>query len=686
MDKPFEGVREQMKHWRQDVRDGIVTLTLDVAGRSANVLSAEVTSELEALVGELEQRLGGTDAPRGVVFRSGKQKDFILGADINEFQHIDAGAATAMAARVHIIYQRIAELAVPTVVLIHGNCLGGGLELALACDYRIATDDARTRLGLPEVQLGIVPGFGGTIRLPRLIGPLPALNMMLSGRPLSARAAKHVGLVDAVVPARHLEHAATDFVKRRPRRARPGRVQRWLATGFLRPWVAWLVARQLRKRARRDQYPAPWRVLDLWRRRGGVEEETRALGELLAGPVSRNLVHLFLASEALKRQGREAEHRIRHVHVIGAGVMGGDIASWAAFKGFTVSVHDRSEESIARAMKRAHGLFRKKLKAPGPIQAAMDRLMPDLRGDGLRHADLVIEAVAENLDVKRAVFSEAEKHAPPGAILATNTSSIPLEEIATSLKEPARLIGLHFFNPVAKMQLVEVVRGTHSGDDFVRRGASFTVALSRLPLLVRSSPGFLVNRILMPYLMEAMVLVGEGVPLADIDRAATDFGMPMGPIHLADTVGLDICLSVAEELAEPLGMTVPSRLRSMVDKGHLGRKSGRGFYRYDKDGQPRRGRGRARDDIPLTDRLILRQLNEAAACLREQVVANGEAVDVGMVYGTGFAPFRGGPVRYARVEGIDSIEHRLHRLVEANGPRFQPDPGWEEMAAEPAPQ
>jgi 3-hydroxyacyl-CoA dehydrogenase/enoyl-CoA hydratase/3-hydroxybutyryl-CoA epimerase len=686
MDKPFEGVREQMKHWRQEVQDDILTLTLDVADRSANVLSAEVTAELDTLVGEVEHRLAGGDGPRGVVFRSGKPKDFILGADIKEFQDLDAATATAMAARVHEIYGRIAGFTVPTVAVVNGNCLGGGLELALACDYRIATDDPRTRLGLPEVQLGIVPGFGGTIRLPLLVGPLPALNMMLSGRPLSARAAKHVGLVDVVVPVRHLERAAADLVRRKPRRARPPRLQRLLASAPLRPWVAHLVARQLRKRARRDQYPAPWRVLDLWRRRGGTGEETRALGELLAGPVSRNLVHLFLASEALKRQGREVPHGIRHVHVIGAGVMGGDIASWAAFRGFTVSVHDRSEESIARAIKRAHGLFRKKLKAAGPVQDAMDRLMPDIRGDGLRHADLVIEAVAENLDVKRAVFSEAEKHAPPTAILATNTSSIPLEEIATALREPARLIGLHFFNPVAKMQLVEVVRGEHSGKDFVRRGAAFTVALSRLPLLVKSSPGFLVNRILMPYLMEAMVLVGEGVPLADIDRAATDFGMPMGPIHLADTVGLDICLSVAEELAEPLGMSVPSRLRSMVEKKHLGKKTGRGFYRYDKNGQPRRGRGRVRTDIPLTDRLILRQLNEAAACLREQVVADGEAVDVGMVYGTGFAPFRGGPVRYARVEGIDSIEHRLHTLVEAFGPRFQPDAGWEEMAARPAPE
>ncbi len=675
-----------MKHWQQELHDGIVTLSLDVADRSANVLSSEVLAELETLLGDLEQRLAGDDAPRGVVFRSGKARDFILGADVTEFEHVaETNEAIAVAARGQAANARIAALPVPTVALIHGNCLGGGLELALACDYRIASDDPRTRLGQPEVQLGIVPGFGGTLRLPPLIGPLPALDMILSGRPLSARAARRVGLVDAVVPDRHLQRAAADYIARHPPRARPPRLQRFLASAPMRPWVARLVARQLRKRAHPDQYPAPWRALDLWRRKAGAEEEARALGELLAGPVSRNLVRLFLASEALKRQGREVEHGIRHVHVIGAGVMGGDIASWAALKGFTVSMYDRSEESISRAVKRAHDLFTKKLKAPALVQEAMDRLMPDPRGDGLRHADLVIEAVAEKLEVKRSVFAEAEKGAPPGAILATNTSSIPLEEIATALKDPARLVGLHFFNPVAKMQLVEVVRGQQSSGEAVKRAAAFTVALARLPLHVRSSPGFLVNRILMPYLMEAMVLAEEGVPLADIDRAATDFGMPMGPIHLADTVGLDICLSVAEELAEPLGMSVPPRLRSMVEAGHLGKKSGRGFYAYGKRGRPKRGKGRARQDIPVTDRLMLRQLNEAAACLREQVVADGDAVDVGMVYGTGFAPFRGGPVRYAQEEGVDAIEHRLHRLVEAYGPRFQPDPEWEEMAATAVP-
>jgi 3-hydroxyacyl-CoA dehydrogenase/enoyl-CoA hydratase/3-hydroxybutyryl-CoA epimerase len=676
-----------MKHWRQDADDGIVTLTLDVAERSANVLSSEVLEELQALLGELEQDIAGAGGPRGVVFRSGKAKDFILGADIKEFGHVpEADEATAWARRGQAVNARIASLPVPTVALIHGNCLGGGMELALACDYRIAADDPRTRLGQPEVQLGIVPGFGGTLRLPPLIGPLPALDMILSGRPLSARAGKRVGLVDAVVPQRHLQRAAVDFVTRAPRRGRPPRLQRFLASAPMRPWTARLVARQLRKRARRDQYPAPWRALELWRRRAGAEEEARALGELLAGPVSRNLVRLFLASDTLKRQGREVKHGIRHVHVIGAGVMGGDIASWAALRGFTVTMHDRSEESIARAVKRAHGLFRKKLKAPAPVQEAMDRLMPDMRGDGVRHADLVIEAVAERLEVKRSVFADAEQRAPEGAILASNTSSIPLEEIATALKDPARLVGLHFFNPVAKMQLVEVVRGEQSGEQQVKRAAAFTAALGRLPLVVRSSPGFLVNRILMPYLMEAMVLADEGIPLADIDRAAIDFGMPMGPIHLADTVGLDICLSVAEELAEPLGMVVPPRLRTMVEAGQLGRKSGRGFYQYDKRGQPRRGKGRVRKDVPVSDRLMLRQLNEAIACLREQVVADEDAVDVGMVYGTGFAPFRGGPVRYAHEQGIDAIEHRLHRLVEAYGSRFEPDSGWEEVAAEPAPQ
>jgi 3-hydroxyacyl-CoA dehydrogenase/enoyl-CoA hydratase/3-hydroxybutyryl-CoA epimerase len=665
-----------MEHWRFEQQQNSLALILDVAGRSANVLSAEVMHELEQALAEVKARKQKGETIDGLIIMSGKAKGFIVGADVTEFENIaNETMALEYIRRGQQVLNLVEAMPLPTVAVIHGNCLGGGTELALACDYRIAADDNTTRLGLPEVNLGIHPGFAGTVRLPKLVGPFAAFNMMLTGRALRARAAKRIGLVDDVVPPRHLERAALYFIRTRPRRHKPAwrlRVAGWFP---FRPLVAKLVRRQLRKKARSDHYPAPFRIIDLWQQGANQEQEAASISELVVGDVSRNLVQIFLSGEELKRRGRKAGHDIRHVHVIGAGVMGGDIAAWSALKGFRVSLQDLNEQAVARAMKRAHDLYRQRLKKPRDIQEAMDRLMPDLRGDGLRGADLVIEAVVEKLDVKQQIFRQAEAITKQGALLATNTSSIPLEEIGVGLNDPTRLAGLHFFNPVAKMQLVEIVRGTNTADAVMDRARAFAVAIGRLPLDVKSSPGFLVNRILMPYLMEAMTMVEEGIAMADIDRAATDFGMPMGPIHLADSVGLDICLSVAEELAEPLGMQVPERLRDMVNAGKLGKKSGSGFYRY-KNGRPVRRSGTVRRDIPLADRLILRQLNETVACLREKVVSDTRAADAGMVFGTGFAPFRGGPMRYARRQGLDNIQHRFHRLVEAYGKRFEPDAGW----------
>lgn len=309
----------------------------------------------------------------------------------------------------------------------------------------------------------------------------------------------------------------------------------------------------------------------------------------------------------------------------------------------------------------------------------MDRLMPDLRSDGLAQSDLVIEAIIENEKAKQDLFADVEKVVRNDVLLATNTSSIPLEVIGRALDDPSRLVGLHFFNPVAKMQLVEIVRGKASSEDALARSRSFTAAIERLPLDVKSSPGFLVNRILMPYLIEAMVLHEDGVELATIDEAAVAFGMPMGPIHLADSVGLDICLSVAQELSGPLGITVPDKLKQMVESGKLGRKSGEGFYRYDTKGQPQRPPAGMVGDM-VTDRLVLRLLNEAMTCLREGVVGDVDAVDAGMVYGTGFAPFRGGPLHYAQQQGNSAIAHKLYQLAEQYGERFKPDEGWSKTA------
>ncbi len=659
------------RHWRLEEAQNIATLTLDVEGASANALSREVIGELDALLDIIAAR-----PLDGAILRSAK-KSFIVGADVTEFGRIhNTDEAAQLARSAQVVFDKLERLKFPTVAVIHGHCLGGGTELALACTHRVARDDDTTRLGLPEVKLGIHPGFAGTVRLPPLVGDLAALDLMLTGRTVSARQARALGLVTEIVPERYLLRAAQMLISRRVRAKRAALWRRLPGWAPLRGIFSKLVLRGVRAKANPDHYPAPYRIVKLWRRHASAEQEAQSLGEMLTGRTSRNLVAVFLLAEELKRRGKKHAHNIERVHVVGAGVMGADIAIWAASRGFYVTLQDRNPDILARAMQKAYGFYKKKLKTPQRIQEAMDRLMPDLHGDGLARADLVIEAIVEKLAAKQELFTAIEARAKPDAVLATNTSSIPLEDIARALKDPARLVGLHFFNPVAQMQLVEIVRGVQSGAEQLNRARGFTAALDRLPLDVKSSPGFLVNRVLMPYLIEAMALVEEGHGIADIDGAATDFGMPMGPILLADTVGLDICLSVAEELSGPLGIKVPQPLRDMVAAGRLGKKSGGGFYRFDKKGKPAKPGKRTPSHAPITERLILRMVNEAVACLREGVVGDADSVDAGMVYGTGFAPFLGGPMQYAEALGDVGICATLQRLTQEYGPRFDPDAGW----------
>jgi 3-hydroxyacyl-CoA dehydrogenase/enoyl-CoA hydratase/3-hydroxybutyryl-CoA epimerase len=669
---------EQGRHWRLATdEDQLLWLTLDRAESTANTLSAEVLLELEQFLGKVATR-----PAKGLVLRSGKAGGFIAGADISEFGHL-AGAAEAMA---HIergqgILALLERLPMPTVAMIHGFCLGGGLELALACRYRVASDAPETKLGLPEVNLGIHPGFGGTVRLTRLLGPVAALDLMLTGRSVSARAARKLGLVDAVVPERHLARAARATLLGLKPAHRPGLLQALPGLKPLRPALAWVLRRKVAARASREHYPAPYALLDLWVAFGGEPEamyraEARSVAHLITGDTARNLLRVFRLQERLKALARRSDQAVRFVHVVGGGAMGGDIAAWCALQGLQVTIQDVDAARLANVVKRAAVLFRKKLKEPRLVEAALDRLIPDLAGSGAARADVVIEAIFEDAAAKLALYRMLEPRMKPDAILATNTSSIPLEELAVGLQRPERFLGLHFFNPVPKMLLVEVVTTPGNDPEAVHRANALVGAIRRLPLPVKSSPGFLVNRILMPYLMEAVALEGEGVPAAEIDRAAVAFGMPMGPVLLADTVGLDICLSVARILGAHFGGTVPRRLEDLVAAGHLGKKTGRGFYSY-RNGKPILPKAKVGPPDPvLEQRLMLRLVNEAVACLREQVTLDGDLLDAGVIFGTGFAPFRGGPLNHCREAGIHGLEQQLAALAARFGPRFQADAGW----------
>ena len=496
------------------------------------------------------------------------------------------------------VFNRLEALPFPTVALIHGFCLGGGTELSLACRYRVTRDDPGTRLGLPEVKLGIHPGWGGSARMVPLIGGLKAMDLILSGRSIDGRTGRRMGLVDMVVPERHLLDAARKMVLEAPPPHQPAWYDRLSNHVLLRPLLARVFAKQVAKRAPKNHYPSPYAMIDIWRQHatdktGMLAAEAESLAHLITGATAQNLVRVFFLQEQLKSLGKDKTYNPKYVHVIGAGTMGGDIAAWCAFRGFQVSLQDQSPERIAPAMQRAYALFKRKLKRPLKINAAMDRLMPDHKGIGVARADIVIEAIFEDAEVKRSLYRDIEPQMKPDAILATNTSSIPLEELAGALSKPERLVGLHFFNPVAMMQLVEVVNGQSTSATVLAQAMTFTRKIDRLPLPVTSTPGFLVNRILMPYLMEAVTLESEGVPPALIDQAATTFGMPMGPVQLADTVGLDICLHVAEILADHFNAEIPERLKTLVKDGNLGRKSGRGFYAYQK-GQAGQTQGRQR--------------------------------------------------------------------------------------------
>ncbi|MEP6548974.1 MAG: 3-hydroxyacyl-CoA dehydrogenase NAD-binding domain-containing protein [Gammaproteobacteria bacterium] len=660
----------------------IAWLVCDTPGASTNVLSAAVLRDLATHLKDITAL-----RPAGVVVRSAKKSGFIAGADIKEFISIRTPQQGYELIRAgQMVLQQLEDLPCPTVAALHGFALGGGLELALACTYRVAADDASLSLGLPEVLLGIHPGFGGTVRSVQLIGVRPAFDLMLKGKPYKGSRALAVGLIDELVPPTALLERAKSLLLRAPPKASAPFVDRLLNLPPVRPFIARQAALTLRHSVRRDQYPAPYAIVDLWQRHGAAgapafEAEARSISELMCTSTSRNLVRVFMLQDRLKGLGGKSPAEFRHVHVIGAGVMGGDIAAWSAFRGMTVTLQDRSAELIQPALDRAKSFFDKRLKDTAAAAAALARLKMDVAGDGVADADVVIEAIFENVEAKRALYAELEPKLKPTAILATNTSSIRIETLSERLRDPSRLVGIHFFNPVAQLQLVEIVQGTNTQPQVVQNALRFTRKLDKLPLPCKSAPGFVVNRILTPYVNEALFALESGVPASIIDKVGKDFGMPMGPIELTDVVGLDVSLHVGRVLAEAFHRRVPDILVKLVEQKKLGRKSGEGFYLW-RDGKPVRTEP-PQFAVPadLEDRLVLPMLNEAMACLREGVIDDADLLDAGVVFATGFAPFRGGPLQYARSRGIANVTARLEEFAQRYGERFRPDLGWQQFAA-----
>ncbi|WP_175330514.1 MULTISPECIES: 3-hydroxyacyl-CoA dehydrogenase NAD-binding domain-containing protein [Candidatus Ichthyocystis] len=626
---------------------GVANLVLDIPDSSINVLSMSVISCLNDALDFLS-----TTEHESIVFSSGKS-GFIYGADIHEL----SGISTTEGANLLVengwnLMMRIANWPKITIAKIHGFCLGGGLELALACRFRVSSDDKSTKFGLPEVRLGLLPDWGGIMRLPRLIGPFKAFDLILSGRMISAKSAKEMGLVDFVAPLRVLDNVVSSILKSTnvvsPRKFL-GFVNRILVSDAFRAIPAYIIRSQLRRKVRFEHYPTPYVILDSWEKFSGntpliPEEHPSHVVKLIKSSTSVSLLRVFSLQERLKSYGKDDSiFPIFHIHVVGAGVMGGDVAAWCASKGIRVTLQDLSNQQIGLALKRAHDWYLKKLRDPILIMRAMDLLIPDLRGDGLAHADIVFEAVIEDVDVKRNFFKNFEQRARRSALLVTNTSSIVVERIAEVVSCPGRVAGLHFFNPVHSMPLVEVVRGEKTDSATVGRLMYFVRQIGKLPLPVKSVPGFLVNRVLGPYILGALSLLdSERLVPESIDDAARRFGMPMGPVELADYVGLDVCVAAGHGMS--VSDTIPETLVRLVSEKKLGRKTRQGYYSYDEQLKPIRSSKFTSLGDSMVARIVKPLYDWSVKCVEEAVVEDDDLADAGMIFGAGFAPFLGGPL------------------------------------------
>jgi 3-hydroxyacyl-CoA dehydrogenase/enoyl-CoA hydratase/3-hydroxybutyryl-CoA epimerase len=691
--------------------DGLAVLTFDLPGEKVNKLSGEVVSELADVLVRLTREV----RIRGLLIRSGKPDVFIAGADVKEFANVKPEEVRTGVERVQSLLEQLANLPYPTVAAINGACLGGGTELALACDYRVMSDSLKAQIGLPEVRLGIFPAWGGCTRLPRVVGLAAALDLILTGKSLDARRARKVGLVDEAVPAAIFEDWSRRFARsklgtRKPgRRRKPRSIADYALEGTpLGRKLIFAKARESVMKQTGGHYPAPLEAVEVIEEgfgkpvEQGLAAEARHIGLIFGDEVQRNLLALFFLTEEVKKETGVDDPSVRtrpvtRIGVLGAGVMGGGIAQLAADKGLSARMKDIQPAALAHGYAAAAAVWREALQrgrlSTREMARKMDLLSGTLDYSGFSRCEVTIEAVVEKLAVKRAVLKEWEEAVPRSAIFASNTSTLPITEIAVGSIEPGRVAGMHFFNPVHRMPLVEVIRGERTSDETVATIFALAKTLGKTPVVVRDAPGFLVNRILAPYLSEAVRLVLEGCRIEDVDAAMTQFGMPVGPLALLDDVGLD----VAAKAGEVLEAAFPERMKmggeeALAAAGRLGRKNGKGFYEYEngKRGAPAkeayealRVERRKESPIPrgvIEARLVLPMVNEAAFCLEDRIVTDPAKLDLAMIFGTGFPPFRGGLLRYADSLGLDRVFTRLDDLAERLGPRFAPAARIQELA------
>ncbi|MDX1395113.1 MAG: 3-hydroxyacyl-CoA dehydrogenase NAD-binding domain-containing protein [Gemmatimonadota bacterium] len=688
--------------------DKVAWLTLDQPDSRANLLGAATMGFLDQRISELESRIA-TGQPVAVVVRSGKPGTFIAGADVREFAEVtDPAEARAKSAEGQRILQRLSRLTVPTIAAIDGTCMGGGTELALACDWRVATE--RARIGLPEVKLGIIPAWGGCVRLPRLIGIQRALKMILTGSAVSADRALRWGLVDRTTTSDGLESMlrtfAIDVVRKQVvRKSRPKSVRERLleGTGVGRSLLFSGARKQTRKTGG-EHYPAPFEAIDVIERSidmsiaDALAVENEGLVRMAETDVAHNLIRLFLlgqdAKGALPAEALADAPTTGKVAVLGAGIMGGGIAELVAANDVPVTLKDVDQDALDTGLRHASDLLRKAgdrgIFPAEEVGLKFALIHGTLEYERFDDVDLVIEAVVERMPVKQQVLRESEGHLPRHAVFATNTSSLSVSELAKTAKRPAQVVGLHFFNPVHRMPLVEVVKGEQSSDEALARAFVFADDMGKTPVLVADRPGFLVNRLLGPYLNEAGYLLEQGAGVAEIDRVLTGFGMPMGPCRLLDEVGFDVARHVAREMERAFGerMKPSPVVELLTEEGRLGRKNGRGFYSYTKgkqggvDREVARildARGEVADD-EIRDRCLFLLVNEACHALAEEIVPDAGTVDLAMVLGTGFPPFRGGVFQWADTVGAGHIRDRLRELENTHGPRFTPAPRLDDLA------